>query len=662
MRFLSAAAFSFALLGSSVAFFVSGFSASEVEAQSAPSVYWGAYMDGAPFDTTAMDRFEADAGRKESVVHWGEPWQMNGQMMAFQTAQYEAVRLRGAIPMIDWLSWNLGAPIDDPNYSLAKIYNGTYDSYIRSWATAAKAWGHPFFVRFDHEMNGNWYPWSELRNGNHTGDFVRAWRHVHDIFTSVGATNATWVWTINGVYGTSIPLPGLYPGDSYVDWTGMDAYNRASGPTSWLTFNQVFGDNPWSHMNTYTQLLAVAPTKPIAIAETATSIYGGDAGAWITDALQTQLPRYFPQVKALVWTNTNFGDPTLTWPIETTSGQLNAFRSSINDGYFAANSFANLPFGPVQALGSATAPAPAPAPPPSSTAPSTYQIRVRAGGAEYHSPDGRSWEADTAYSGGGTYATSASIAKTPDPALYQGTRYGNFSYNFSVPNGTYTVDLKFAEVWWTAAGKRVFNVGINGQQVLTNFDILAQAGGANRATDKTFTTSVTNGRLAITFTSVVDNAQINAIEILPGVPTRINAGAAAYTGPDGQTWQADTGFSGGATSWSGVGIGNSLDSALYDSARFGNFTYAVNVPNGVYRVVLKFAETYWSSAGRRVFNVSINNTRVLSNFDIFAQASGADSSVDRTFQVTVTNGTVSIAFSTITDNAQVNAIEIQPGQ
>src|ERR1051326_8974654 len=236
MRFLSAAAFSIALLGSSVAFVVSGFSATVVEAQAAPSVYWGAYMDGAPFDTTAMDRFEADAGRKESIVHWGEPWQMNGQMMAFQTAQYEAVRLRGAIPMIDWLSWNLGAPIDDPNYSLARIYNGTYDSYIRTWATAAKAWGHPFFVRFDHEMNGNWYPWSELRNGNHAGDFVRAWRHVHDIFTSVGATNATWVWTINGVFSTSIPLPGLYPGDSYVDWTGMDAYNRASGPTSWLTF------------------------------------------------------------------------------------------------------------------------------------------------------------------------------------------------------------------------------------------------------------------------------------------------------------------------------------------------------------------------------------------------------------------------------------------
>src|SRR5690348_4091761 len=123
MRVFSAATISIALLANAVVFVLSGATPSTSTAQSAPAVYWGSYQDSAPFNPTQIDKFEANVGRHQSIVHWGEPWQMNGQMMAFQTPQYELVRLRGSIPMIDWGSFNLGAPIDDPNYSLAKIYN-----------------------------------------------------------------------------------------------------------------------------------------------------------------------------------------------------------------------------------------------------------------------------------------------------------------------------------------------------------------------------------------------------------------------------------------------------------------------------------------------------------------------------------------------------------
>src|SRR6202043_2290562 len=123
--------------------------------------------------------------------------EMNGSMQSFQTGAYDIVRSRGSIPMINWNSWNLSASMDDPNYALARIANGAYDSYIRTWAQAARDWGHPFFLRFDHEMNGSWYTWSEQRSGNHPGDYVRAWRHVVDLFRSVGAGNATWVWCPN---------------------------------------------------------------------------------------------------------------------------------------------------------------------------------------------------------------------------------------------------------------------------------------------------------------------------------------------------------------------------------------------------------------------------------------------------------------------------------
>jgi mannan endo-1,4-beta-mannosidase len=327
-------------------------------AASTPSVYWGAYLDGAPFNANVMNQFEADSGKKQSIVHWGQPWQMNGSMQSFQTQAYENVRLRGSIPMINWNSWNLNAPIDDPNYSLAKIYGGTYDAYITKWAQAAKAWGHPFFIRFDHEMNGWWYPWSEQRDGNHAGDYVKAWRHVVNIFRSVGATNATWVWCVNIASDVTTPLSELYPGDSYVDWTAMDGYNKATNASSWLSFDQIFGLNPWSKHNTYQELVNLAPSKPIMVGETATTNTGGDAGAWIRDVLLTQLPQKYTHVKAFVWFNSNDRNSLLGYMIESTSGQKAAFKQGITSSYYAANNFASLPAGPVKPLTAVSSSAP----------------------------------------------------------------------------------------------------------------------------------------------------------------------------------------------------------------------------------------------------------------------------------------------------------------
>ena len=113
------------------------------------------------------------------------------------------------------------------------MIEGHHDAYIREFAEAAKAWGHPFFLRFNWEMNGNWFPWSEGVNGNQPGEYVAAWRHVHDIFTQVGATNATWVWCPNVDPASKLhDLASLYPGDAYVDWTGLDGYNWGTNPAS----------------------------------------------------------------------------------------------------------------------------------------------------------------------------------------------------------------------------------------------------------------------------------------------------------------------------------------------------------------------------------------------------------------------------------------------
>jgi hypothetical protein len=150
-------------------------------------------------------------------------------------------------------------------------------------------------------------------------------------------------------------------------------------------------------------------------------------------------------------------------------------------------------------------------------------------------------------------------------------------------------------------------------------------------------------------------------------PIRVNVAGPAVTDSQGRLWSADTGFTGGTVaSVGGVAIGNTLDDALYQNERWGAFTYAFTVPAGSYQVTLKFAETYFTSgaaSGQRLFNVAINGTTVLTNFDIKATAGGANIAVDRTFAVNTGagNNNLQIQFIHVAgqpDDPKVDAIEI----
>ena len=131
-------------------------------------------------------------------------------------------------------------------------------------------------------------------------------------------------------------------------------------------------------------------------------------------------------------------------------------------------------------------------------------------------PAGETWGGDYDFIGGTAYSTGAAVLGTPTPALYQSSRYGNFSYQIPVANGSYTVVLKFADPYFTEPGSRVFNVSINGARVLTNFDIVANAGGGLRALDTSFPVNVMNGQISIQFTAgPADYPTVSAIAILP---------------------------------------------------------------------------------------------------------------------------------------------------
>lgn len=163
----------------------------------------------------------------------------------------------------------------------------------------------------------------------------------------------------------------------------------------------------------------------------------------------------------------------------------------------------------------------------------TPVYRINAGGGQVTNSIGV-FSADAYYSTGATYSTASPIAGTTDDAMYQSERYGNggtMSYAFPVSNGQYTVVLHFAEIYWTAVGNRIFDVTIEGNKVLDNYDIFKKVG-SNTATIESFTTTVTDGMLNINFSSLAidggkDWAKISAIEILrnsPGNTFLVSAG------------------------------------------------------------------------------------------------------------------------------------------
>ena len=328
-----------------------------VSTPSSNKILWGAWIGeqftgtSAPWDMNAVSDFEKVAEKPLSLVNFSSPFAYcpsntsptsSCSFYSFPKPEMESIRKHGAVPVFSWASDMIPTSTSEPNFQLSDVIEGKFDSYIRAWATAAKAWGHPFFLRFNWEMNGNWFPWSEGVNGNKSGEFVAAWRHVHDIFTSVGATNATWVWCPNvDPEGNMQNLASLYPGNEYVDWTGLDGYNWGTNPAHpdrWRTFNQLYS-------STYQQITqTVAPSKPLMISEVGSTEYGGSKATWIHEMLET-IPRNYPKIRGLLWFD-NYADG-MDWPLESSKSASQAFASGIQSSAYTGSEFGNLPFGAV---------------------------------------------------------------------------------------------------------------------------------------------------------------------------------------------------------------------------------------------------------------------------------------------------------------------------
>ncbi len=219
----------------------------------------GVYEPGVPGSWSHVAEFAAATGVEPAIAVYYSPWNEPFAASFAQTAwDHHATVL---------------VQLEPKGVALASVAAGGSDAYLRSYADAVVAFGHPVILSFGHEMNGTWYSWGFGRTPAAT--FVAAWRHVVEVFRDAGAANVTWLWAVNSVNGASSALRQWWPGASWVNWTGVDGYYFR--PTD--TFASVFGA-------TIADIRAFSDA-PLLIAETAvgttpnreSQIYGLFAGA-----------------------------------------------------------------------------------------------------------------------------------------------------------------------------------------------------------------------------------------------------------------------------------------------------------------------------------------------------------------------------------------------
>jgi hypothetical protein len=308
-------------------------------------MYWGAWIEGAPWDWSKVTAFEQHVHKELSLLEFSSPFEDCTQSPcaeeSFPLTPFEKIRAEGAIPFFSWSSESIPAAAEEPAFQLRDVIAGTYDSYIRSWAAAAARWGHPFFLRFDWEMNGNWFPWGQGVNGNAAGEYVTAWNHMRAIFAEEHATNATWVWCpfVDPTGSANIADPeAFYPGDASVDWTGLDGYNWGTRVhRNWHPFSYWFGAS-------YDRLLQIAPAKPMLIGETATSEFGGSKPQWI-EAMFDSLPTRFPRLRGLIYFDQVDGEND--WPLEGSTGAESAFAAGVAPSRWLGGSLSGLEASPI---------------------------------------------------------------------------------------------------------------------------------------------------------------------------------------------------------------------------------------------------------------------------------------------------------------------------
>ncbi len=272
-----------------------------------------------------VNRYKQVSGKNLAIITWFASLYENGSMTSWPqnyAPNLARIKRMGDVSLIKFST-------SDSNYNGTKkiasppdVARGIYDAYFNQFADTVKQFGDPVFISINHEMNGNWYPYSQDYPGtNYTAaDYVAMWKHIVGVFRARGANNVAWVWAPNVPDLNGVPADAYYPGDAYVDWIGPSFYSG-------------------NQMNAMDKLYRTySPRKPFFITEWATSsqqnkynaAFPGEA-QWVAGFFEALQQRY-PRVKAISWFewNKDDGDHRL----ERVSGQQQTYAAEVKDARY----------------------------------------------------------------------------------------------------------------------------------------------------------------------------------------------------------------------------------------------------------------------------------------------------------------------------------------
>jgi hypothetical protein len=257
--------------------------------------------------------FEKMFGTKPLVVHLFQPFSSDGGQthnIIQSIDNIERLIADGYIPMItieDHYVDPAGLKENTEQPNLYSITEGHFDFFFTQWARKIKELKGPVLVRILHEFNGDWYPWCIIQNEKDPKLFIKAYRHIRNIFKEENVTNAKFIWCPNSM---SVPqaswnfILDAYPGNEYVDIVGCDIYNGSGNNSdNWRSFRR-------EAIETYFLATKYYPDKPFMVCETASrERKSGEGkaqgkGEWI-EQMSIALKNDLSQTQLLNWFNEN---------------------------------------------------------------------------------------------------------------------------------------------------------------------------------------------------------------------------------------------------------------------------------------------------------------------------------------------------------------------
>lgn len=275
----------------------------------------GAFVSDRPDRKDILD-FKKNYGKKPYFVMMFVEWEQYPDL-----GSIKAILDEQSCPFITWEPW---AAVSKKGIDFDALLQGDYDEYIKDFARLIKSFKSEIFLRFAHEMNGNWYPWTGSKIGSKK--YKEIYRYVKDVFYEMGIDNVQWVFSVNW---ENIPamkaneIINYWPGDSYVDYVGIDGYNWGDTQSwsSWIEFKVLFN-------NAYYKITEDLK-KPIIISEFGSASSPGDKASWVKNAFKNM--KELKNIKGFVLFNV---DKETDWRFDPGSKSAEQLKVELKDTYF----------------------------------------------------------------------------------------------------------------------------------------------------------------------------------------------------------------------------------------------------------------------------------------------------------------------------------------